>query len=323
MDKKVERIISLYNRLAEGEVINKTDEAVRFNVNVKSIQRDLDDIRAYIANNLESNTELVYDRAKKGYVLVRDSKKCLTNSEILAVCKILLESRSLTKEEMYPIIDKLLQCCVPYDNYKIVADLIGNEKFHYLEPHHGKKFVDTMWDIGSAVYGHRLMIIRYQKLTEADKVMRMIQPVGIMFSEYYFYLCAYIAVSEETPDVNKRPFPTIYRLDRIAEYEILDEHFHVPYSDRFEEGEFRKRIQFMFGGELRTIKFLYKGLSIEAILDRFPTAEIIRHDDNGWLIKAEVYGDGVDIWLRGQGNLIEVIDEGRSNERGSSRDVDR
>ena len=98
----------------------------------------------------------------------------------------------------------------------------------------------------------------------------------------------------------KRPFPTIYRIDRIAEFEVLDEHFHVPYAERFEEGEFRKRIQFMFGGELRKILFLYKGISLEAVLDRFPTAEIVRHDNRGWLIKAEVYGDGVDIWLRGQ-----------------------
>lgn len=310
MDKKVERIINLYNRLVEGEVLNKADEAARFEVNERSIQRDLEDIRAYFANDPESNRELIYDRTQKGYVLVQNQKKSLTNSEILTVCKILLESRSLTKEEMYPIIDKLLQCCVPYGNYKKVSDLIGNEKFHYLEPHHGKKFVDTMWDIGSAVNEHRLMRIRYQKLKEPDKVMRMIQPVGIMFSEYYFYLCAYMSASEETPDVPKRPFPTIYRLDRIAEYEILDEHFHVPYADRFEEGEFRKRIQFMFGGELRRIKFIYKGLSVEAVLDRFPTAEIVEHNEKGWLIKAEVYGDGVDIWLRGQGDLIEIIDGG-------------
>ena len=201
-------------------------------------------------------------------------------------------------------------CCVPYGNYKKVFDLINNEKFHYLEPHHGKAFVDVMWDIGTAVNEHRLMRIRYQKLKEPDKVMRMIQPVGLMFSEYYFYLCAFISVSEETPDVPKRPFPTIYRIDRIAEYEILDEHFHVPYAERFEEGEFRKRIQFMFGGELRKIQFLYKGLSIEAVLDRFPTAEVISHDEKGWLIKAEVYGDGVDIWLRGQGDIVEVIDGG-------------
>ncbi len=78
--------------------------------------------------------------------------------------------------------------------------------------------------------------------------------------------------------------------------------------NRFQEGEFRKRIQFIFGGELRTIKFLYKGLSIESVLDRFPTAEILNHDDIGWLVKVEVYGDGVDIWLRGQGDLIEIVD---------------
>ena len=151
------------------------------------------------------------------------------------------------------------------------------------------------------------MRIRYRKLKETDAVMRMIQPVGIMFSEFYFYLCAYISVSEETPDIPKRPFPTIYRIDRIAEFEILDEHFNVPYADRFQEGEFRKRIQFMFGGELRRIKFRYKGLSIEAILDRFPTAEIVEHNENGWLISAEVYGDGVNMWLKSQGDMVEII----------------
>ena len=67
----------------------------------------------------------------------------------------------------------------------------------------------------------------------------------------------------------------------------------------------------MIGGELRTIQYYYKGLSIESVLDRFPTAEILSQDENGWLIRAEVYGDGVDIWLRGQGNLVEVLDKGK------------
>ena len=307
MDKKVERIINIYNRITKGEVISKAAEAARFGVNERSIQRDLEDIRAYFADNPDMNQELIYDRTKRGYVLVRTDNHALTNSEILTVCKILLESRSLVKEEMYPIIDKLVQCCVPYGNLKKVSKLIANEKYHYLEPHHGKAFVDVMWDISSAVYEHRLIRIRYRKLKESEPVSRLIQPVGILFSEYYFYLCAYISESEENPDLPKHPFPTIYRIDRIDEYVILDEHFHVPYTERFEEGEFRKRIQFMFGGELRKIKFRYKGLSIESVLDRFPTAEILSHDDKGWVICAEVYGDGVDIWLRGQGGVIEVL----------------
>lgn len=311
MDKKVERVLSLYDRLRDGEVIEKAREAARFDVNERTIQRDIEDIRAFCEEDLGTDAELVYDREKKGYLLTRKSEKALTDSEILTVCKILLESRSLVKEEMYPIIDKLLQRCVPNGSRKKVSALVSNEKFHYLEPHHGRKFVGAMWDLASAVYESRLVRIRYQKLTEADKVMRLVQPVGIMFSEYYFYLTAYISKSEEMPDVPKRPFPTIYRIDRIAEYEVLEERFHIPYADRFEEGEFRKRIQFMYGGDLRRIKFRYKGLSIEAVLDRLPTAEVVSHDEGGYVVTAEVYGDGVDFWLRGQGDAVEVLDDGK------------
>lgn len=307
MDKKTERIISLYNRIISGELINKSEEADRFGVNEKSIQRDIEDIRAYFSKDTLSGKRLVYDRVRKGYILVEKTPETLTNSEILTVCKILLESRSLVDEEMMPIIDKLVQSCVPYDQLQKVKKLIANEKYHYLEPHHGRKFVEKMWGIGSAVNEHRLMRIRYHKLKGSELVNRLIQPVGIMFSEYYFYLCAYICQGSENPDFPKHLFPTTYRIDRIEEYEILDEHFTVPYAERFEEGEFRKRIQFMFGGELRKIRFRYRGMSIEAVLDRLPTAEIINQDEDGWIVEAEVYGDGIDMWIRSQGENIEVL----------------
>lgn len=311
LDKKVERILDLYNRFANGEVLVKAQEAERYDVNERTIQRDIDDIRAYLANDYGAGCRLIYDRNKKGYAMVQDAQRTLTNSEILAVCKILLESRSMIRAEMYPIIDKLLQCCVPGEHYRQVANLISNEKFHYLEPHHGRKFINDMWDISSAVYEHKMMRISYQKLTQKDAVTRLIQPVGVMFSEYYFYLCAYISEGEDMPDVPKRSFPTIYRIDRIKKFEVLDKRFRVPYTERFQEGEFRKRIQFMLGGELRTVIFKYKGVSIESVLDRFPTAVITDRGEGSWTIKAEVYGNGVDIWLRGQGDSIEIIDGGK------------
>lgn len=88
---------------------------------------------------------------------------------------------------------------------------------------------------------------------------------------------------------------------------MLDRHFDIPYRDRFEEGEFRKRIQFMYGGRLRRIKFLYKGKNVDSVLDRLPTAKIIDHRADGYVISAEVFGDGVDMWLRSQGNSAEII----------------
>jgi len=168
-----------------------------------------------------------------------------------------------------------------------------------------------MWEIGQAIQHHQVMEITYERMKEPKLVTRRIQPVGIMFSEYYFYLTAYIQnVDKETSFENKEdPFPTIYRIDRIRNFKILNEHFYVPYSERFEEGEFRKRVQFMYGGKLERIKFRYKGISLEAVLDRLPTAQVLSEDDEGWVISAEVFGKGIDMWLRSQGDMVERIEK--------------
>ena len=89
----------------------------------------------------------------------------------------------------------------------------------------------------------------------------------------------------------------------------MPEKFKIPYSSRFEEGEFRKRIQFMFGGKLQKVKFKYRGSSIEAVLDRLPTAKILEETDGVYTISAEVFGKGIDMWIRSQGDVVEVIEE--------------
>ena len=60
----------------------------------------------------------------------------------------------------------------------------------------------------------------------------------------------------------------------------------------------------MYGGKLERIRFKYIGPSIEAVLDRLPTAKIISQDDEGWFVEAEVFGKGIEMWLRSQGNYI-------------------
>lgn len=137
-------------------------------------------------------------------------------------------------------------------------------------------------------------------------------PVAIMFSEYYFYLTAFIDDKDEVRndfEVLNDSFPTIYRIDRIKNIHILDEHFNTPYSSRFEEGEFRKRIQFMYGGKLRRINFKYIGMDIDSILDRIPTAKIVKEDGGNYFVEAEVFGDGIDMWVKSQGDNIIMINK--------------
>ena len=84
--------------------------------------------------------------------------------------------------------------------------------------------------------------------------------------------------------------------------------FNIPCKDRFEEGEFRKRVQFMYGGKLQKIKFKYKGELVESVLDRLPTAKIIEEDESGITVYAEVFGKGIDMWLRNQGDLVTDVE---------------
>ena len=225
------------------------------------------------------------------------------------MCKILLESRSLPKKDMDRLLEKLVQCCVPDTNKKTVDKLIANEKLHYIEPHHGVSLFERLWDIGTAVQEQRVLEITYEKMNH-DVVTRVVEPAAIMFSEYYFYLTAFIRNIDKKKEFENADdlFPTIYRIDRIRKYKILDEHFHVQYADRFEEGEFRKRVQFMYGGKLQTIKFRYTGPSIEAILDRLPTAEAKENPDGTWNVTAEVFGKGAEMWLKGQGIYVKETD---------------
>lgn len=306
-EAKSSRLLVIYSRLVSGETVSKAELSEQYHVSERSIQRDMESLRCFIANQSLSQ-DVVYDYKLRGYRLVNNLPKGLSNSEVLAVCKILLESRSMRRDEMLPILDKLIDCAVPEKNRRSVAELIANEKHHYIEPHHGKSVLDGLWEMGQAVQHHRYMEIEYQRMKDPKCVRRRIQPVGIMFSEYYFYLTAFLddKADFENPD---DLFPTIYRIDRIRSFRVLDKHFYLPYKGRFEEGEFRKRVQFMYGGRLERIKFRYTGPSVEAVLDRLPTAEVIETDGEGWTVQAEVFGNGIEMWVRSQGEYVQVIEE--------------
>lgn len=306
--EKSARLLYLYQDFIKGAGIQKKTAADRFGVNERSLQRDIEDLRCFFANQTPPG-EIIYDARQKVYRLIERDTAYLSNSEVLAVCKILLESRSMRRDEMIPILDKLVGCCVPAEQRRAVVDLLANEKHLYIEPHHGKHLLDGLWELGEAIQKHLVTEISYEKLKGGETVLRTIEPVGLMFSEYYFYLVAFIRNIDKKAEFENPDdlFPTIYRVNRIRHFRMMDEHFQVPYLERFQEGEFRKRVQFMYGGKLQKIRFKYAGPSIEAVLDRLPTAEIEEQTEDGWIVRAEVFGKGIDMWLRSQGDYIQTL----------------
>lgn len=309
---KIQRILGIYTKLMDGKTVNKQEIAARYNVHPRSIQRDIKDITDFLERD-ELNTgvfnSVIYDKNADGYRLQYENVYKLSPQQILAICKILLDSRAFVKEEMSEIIDKLIHAAVDKNDQPQVEQLIKNEEANYVELQHKTRFLNKMWDIGQAIQNQNYIEIEYRRSDNEIKKRRL-KPVAIMFSEFYFYLTAFIDDEELRAnfEVANDSYPTIYRIDRIKSLKVFDDsHFRIPYGSRFEEGEFRKRVQFMYGGKLQTVRFKYKGSSIEAVKDRLPTAEIEKYEDGVYTIRAEVFGKGIERWIRGQGDAVEVL----------------
>lgn len=292
------RLLGIFDRLSQGELISKEGLAREYGVTEKSIQRDIDDIRGYLAGDREGGAaDIRYDRKAKRYHLWQEESSRLTRKEILAMAKILLESRAFEKEELHTILDKLIEAC-PKEGRRVVEDMIRNEAFCYVPPRHGKKLLGALWDISLFIRNREIIRFSYRRQDGTER-RHTAKPVALLFSEFYFYLVAY--KEEETS------FPTVFRVDRIEKMEQTGDHFQVPYKDRFKDGEFRKRVQFMYPGVLRRVTFTYCGPSVEAVLDRLPTARILSHKENIYTLTAEAYGKGLDMWLGSQGNWVKVL----------------
>lgn len=299
---KYYRVLKIYGKLMNGEVINKTEEARAFGVTERTFQRDIEDLRCFFADDADdggARRELVYSRELNGYHLVNKDTAVLNDSEFIAVCKILLESRAFSAEEMTPVINKLLNCCVQPKSRQVMDEWVADELRCYLEPRGRKRFIDSVGDISKAVSERRYMKIVYIR-QDGSETERVIKPAGIIFSEFYFYLSAF---SENVGDGSM--LVSAYRIDMIRSFEVLDRCFDVPYG--FDEIEFRSRMQFMSGGKLRRIKLLYKGKNVGNVLDRFPASRIVGRTDEGIVLITEVFGDGMDTWVKSCGNAAEIL----------------
>lgn len=319
--EKTERILSIFLRGLRGEKLTVSELSNEFGISTKSVTRDINEIRAFLADNpeLSGYSEFVYSRDEKCYTLRVDD--FLRDSELLAIIKILIGSRALSKQELLTIISKLKR--VTSANDRILLDsLINKEKYHYCEVKSDcESVIDRLWALARDIRTRREITINYVKMNR-ERVTHRIRPVSVLFSEYYFYLIAYLSDDEDYK-------PIYFRVDRIIDITEHRAHFELARKYDFDEGELRKKVQFMFPGECRKIRFEFCGPSLQAVLDRIPTAVVVNiysgsfgdggedirtktlrgyHPNNQIaLIEAEVYGTGILTYLLSLGSWVRAV----------------
>lgn len=300
-NEKNTRLLEIFFRALHGESISVRKMAEEYGVSTKSISRNINDLQNFLSEHRElmQNATLEYSYKEKAYILYND--EFLKNNELFAMVKILIGSRSLNKNDLLTLIAKLKKFTTIREREKL-ENLIRKELYHYHEVKSDcKSIIDNLWKIVSAIEDRKVITITYYKMNRQE-VRRKIKPTAVMFSEYYFYLIAY-------RDDESGYKPVYYRIDRISSIMENREKFVLDREHDFDEGDLREKNQFMFPGENIRICFEFSGLSLQAILDRLPTAKVVEKKDGGVnVIEAEVNnGRGILMYLLSQGAWVKVI----------------
>lgn len=294
------RILAILYRILKGESISASKLASQYQVSVKSILRDFSEIRTFLSENknMTGNLELIYDAREHVYRLEGEHR--LQNSELYAAVKILLASRALGKQQLSGIVLAITEMLSEKDQ-KIIRDNIYSDMGIYKAAAlDSAGLTDKLWTLEEAVRTGRAIRISYQRLDE-KQVERDLYPLGISFEEHYFYLMACRA------DINESAV-VYYRVDRILNISVRDSQIPFNIEERRRKEAERIYAQNMFMGEKVKIRFRYTGPSVQAVLDRFPTAEIVKQDEEGFEIAAVVeYSRGTIMELLAQGRWVKVI----------------
>ena len=294
------RVLEIFFRGLRGEDISVHELADEYNVSTKSITRSINELKAFLADHRElvGNTELQYSHSDKCYRLYMD--EFLTNKELFSLVEVMIGARAFSKMELLSLVDKLKKFTTPVDRPKM-NELIRKEVYHYPEVKHDCESVqDNLWKLVNCITEHKKISIEYYRM-DRKWVTHRVCPASVMFSDYYFYLIAFMADG-------KTDKPYYFRVDRIKEITVHRKKFDSHDEPEFDEGLLRKRSLFMWPGKLRTIRFEFSGPSVQAVLDKLPTAKIIeRLGGYKYLIEAEVYGDGIKMWLLSQGAWVKVV----------------
>lgn len=297
---KLDRVMELFFRAMKGESLSVQQLAFEYNVSTRSITRDINSLKAFLADHADilGYAELEYSSTNHCYSLKMDH--FLSNKELLAITKVLIGSRAFSSEELLGIIQKLKVNTTSADRIKL-EQLICKEIYLYDEVGSDcHSVIDNLWKVTDCIENRNVITITYYKMNR-DLVKRKIKPVSIMFSEYYFYLIGY---RYET-DVSNTPI--YFRVDRIVDIIVQREKYVLLKEQNIDEGMLRRKSQFMWPGPTRKIRFEFSGPSVQAILDRIPTAKVTDRQADKSIIEAEVFGSGIKMFLLSQGAWVKVL----------------
>ncbi len=289
---KIDRLLSIIVYLLNRELVSARELAERFEVSVRTIQRDMETI------NMAGIPVIAVQGPSGGYGIMDTYKmdRQLVSLDDLFYIITSLSSIgcSLTNKKIQTTIEKM-KSLLPGQEEIVFSK--KHEKLHIdfsmlgSTPRHHKVF----GTIEKAIEDEQLLQISYTN-TKLESTDRILEPLTIVFKWRSWYLYAYCRLKEDF---------RLFRLSRIKKIQSIEEHFtrrDKPFDQFIQEAQVGK-----YGKMVDLVLAFHP--KIKPLVEEFYTIEETSIDQKGRLIvKTSMPEDG---WVYGMilsyGSFVEVL----------------
>lgn len=323
MDKELKsiRICELIIRLLKGDYISKKTYMSKFKIEDRTMRRDIQEAKKIIVRLMPKDSRILSkDISDDKIYYMAEKQKKLKYKDLLVILKILTASRAFGTEEMLNLKNLILANL--FDSAEL-AKYISNDIKDYTQLNHiieqekngffkiserdinrysenPKEYSQQILDFERIISRKKKIFLSYET-AEKKQINIKVIPLDVVFSEFYFYL-----ILTKDDDLENYFF---YRVDRILSCKVISsEYVSDDVYNFYERSDIKKYILFMQKGELINVKFKFWGKSVNAVMDRMPTAKIIGETDGQKIIQATGFSRGLKMWLLTQGEFVEVLE---------------
>ena len=172
---------------------------------------------------------------------------------------------------------------------------------------------DTLMPVQDAIVRRRCLILRYNAANRGKITTRVVEPLGVVFYSREWHLIAYCRLRKDFRD---------FRLDRLADWEILDECYdgHAGFSVK----DFLQEV--IESQELTSATVMVEQHAIERFRCEMPCTPLLEEKMPDGRVKTEILAYSIKWltdWLLGYGTGVEAMEppELRDSMREASRAV--
>ena len=295
---KASRVLNLFSRLIRGEHILKANIAESHRISERSVDRDIETIRIFLADSYACG-QLLFDKSDNTYYLSGWNNHSFSSIEVITLLKILIGTRALRADEMKSIVRSIRLLLNPVERKESLS-AVCNEIDNYISPIHNQAILKMLEDLNRVIIRRDKIKINYVK-ANGKSIERIVLPLSFIFSDFYFYLIAFI-------DGADYKYPAFFRVDRLKNFTGTGNKYSEKLYKSYNTGTMRNCLQFMYAGELMTVKVRCKNYAVETFKDRLPNHWLIKDHGDYKIFSAKVFGNGFIRWALSQGDSIEIIE---------------